>query len=288
MLQAIRGFPQNDLTFLLGIPFDPARAGIRQSILGSDIPFLEPHFRMAFKIAVCIPCSSKDFKNIQYCLKSVAAQTRQPDYVIISFSEVSAKLQPVVDTSGFAFPIECLHESKQLYAGANRNRASERATALGADLLSFFDADDIMHPRRLERLEAHFQADPTLVGLVHHFLMGPNAEIDKYAGTVDLPWEPIWNDYVPNAFVSGVYKDFNMLKYCRVKKQRRGYGFCAPGHGTVLASFWKENPYVETLRIGEDGHFFAAILKQRKNLGYCGDTLSLYFHVKYKGIQVGF
>ena len=212
MLQAISGFPQNDLTFLLGIPLDPARAGIRQSILGSDIPFLLKHFRMPFKIAVCIPCSSKDFKNIQYCLKSVAAQTRQPDYLIISFSEVSAKRQPDVDTSGFTFPIECLYESKQLYAGANRNRAAERATALGADLLSFFDADDIMHPRRLECVETLFEKDPTLVGLVHHFLVGPKVDIDKYAGTVDLPWEPILNDYVPNAFVSGVYSGFDRLK----------------------------------------------------------------------------
>jgi len=226
---------------------------------------------------------------VNYCLKSVMAQTRQPDYVIISFSEVSAKRQPVVDTSGLTFPIEFLYEPKQLYAGANRNRAAERATELGADLLSFFDADDIMHPRRLECVEGLFEKDPTLVGLVHHFLMGPKAEMDKYAGTVDLPWEPIWNDYVPRAFVSGVYSGFNMLKYCKARNsKRRGYGFCAPGHGTVLASFWKENPYVETLRIGEDGHFLAAILKQGKNLGYSGDTLSLYFHVKYKGIQVGF
>ncbi len=216
------------------------------------------------------------------------AQTRQPDYVIISFSEVSPKRQPVIDASGFTFPIEFLYEAKQLYAGANRNRAAERATALGADLLSFFDADDIMHPRRLECVEELFEKDPTLVGLVHHFLVGPKVDIDKYAGTVDLPWEPILNDYVPNAFVSGVYSGFNMLKYCKAKKSRRAYGSNAPGHATVLASFWKENPYVETLRVGEDGHFCAAILKQGKNLGYSGDTLSLYFHVKLKHIQVGF
>ena len=86
----------------------------------------------------------------------------------------------------------------------------------------------------------------------------------------------------------GDYNGCGIIKfqYC-YKRARRGYGMGANGHLTVLADFWEANPYLETIGMGEDNHFSCSIIKQKKMLGYTGDTLSVYMRNDIKGFMIG-
>ncbi len=242
---------------------------------------------MPHKIAVCIPCAPEDRPLLRYCLQSIQSQTRLPDLVVLSLSLIQDPSKLVLDLSGITIPLEFVYSPKRLLPGGNRNLAAERAVALGADLLCFFDADDMMLPRRLEIIEGIFSNNPEVTGLVHHFIVGPKSDMAAYRGEKPIPWEPILDDLHLGNFVVGRYGAFNIIKYVGPKKPRRGYGMTAPGHISVLASFWKENPYNETFNLGEDNHFAAAIVNSKKILAYSGDTLSLYMRSDFKHFQVG-
>lgn len=244
---------------------------------------------MQHKIAVCIPCAPKDRGYLKYCLLSVQAQTRRPDIVIVALSIIADPTKLVMDTSGVNIPIEYVYSPKTLFAGANRNLAATRATELGATLLSFFDADDIMHPQRLECIEGHFEQHPDMTGLVHHFIVGPKSDMAIYKGERPIPWEPILGDFLKNPYTVNQYNRLNLIKFqtCFAKKIRRGYGMAANGHITVLASFWRENPYLETIGKGEDNHFSASIISSKQSLAYTCDTLSCYMRADFRHFQVG-
>ncbi len=244
---------------------------------------------MPHKIAVCIPCAPKDRGFLKYCLLSVQAQTRQPDIVVVSLSVIADSSKLVLDLSGVTIPVEYVYDPKPLFAGANRNLAAAKAMELGATLLSFFDADDIMNPARLECIEKLFDAHEDLTGLVHHFIVGPKNNPDAYKGIKPIPWEPILGDYLRTPYTINQYNRINIIKFqnCFAKKIRRGYGMAANGHITVLADFWKANPYLENIGKGEDNHFSASILVNKKILGYTCDTLSCYMRGDFRHFQVG-
>lgn len=244
---------------------------------------------MPHKIAVCIPCAPKDCVYLKYCLLSVQAQTRRPDIVIVALSNIADPSKLVIDLSGITIPVEYVYSPKTLFAGANRNLAAKRAVELGATLLSFFDADDIMNPLRLELVEKLFDTHEDLVGLLHHFIVGPKSDMDVYKGVKPIPWEPILNDYLRTPYLVNQYNRLNIIKFqnCFAKKIRRGYGMGANGHITVLAEFWTANQYLETIGKGEDNHFSASILVNKKILGYTCDTLSCYMRADFRHFQVG-
>ena len=238
---------------------------------------------------MCIPCAPKDRGYLRYCLLSVQAQTRPADYVVVSLSGVQDPAKLILDSSGITMPVHYLYHKEDLYAGANRNYAALKALDFGADILSFFDADDIMHPRRLECIEYHFKAQPKMTGLLHHFLVGPKDDVEIYRGEKEIPWEPIINDLIDNPFIINTYRNQDIIKFqnCFAKKIRRGYGMAANGHITVLASHWFQSPYINTIMRGEDNHFSAGVLRKGGILGYTCDTLSLYMRADFKHIQVG-
>lgn len=244
---------------------------------------------MPLKIAVCIPCAPKDRMYLPYCLASVQAQTRRPDLVVVALSVVAEPQKHALDLSNVTIPVEFVYSPKTLLAGANRNLAAARATELGADTLSFFDADDIMHPQRIERIEAIFTEQPELTGLLHHFIVGPKADITVYKCERPIPWEPVVNDYLAKPYLQGTQGKFNIIKFqhCLKRPFRRGYGMGACGHATVRADFWAKHPYSDHIIRCEDNHFIAEVLIQGKQLGYTGDTLSCYMRADFKHFQVG-
>jgi hypothetical protein len=235
------------------------------------------------KIAVCIPCVNGHRPLLLKTIKFIEAQTRKPDMVIVSISSYMPNSN--LDISGLNCTV--LTTPKQLHAGANRNLAAAEAVRQGATHLSFFDADDIMHPQRLECIEHAFTKNPELTGFLHCFLTAPRQDMKIYNGETDIPWEPISHDFAPSIFEPGEYK-YGIVKfqYC-YSRPRRGYGMGANGHLTVLADFWEANPYLENTGMGEDNHFSCSILLKKKMLGYTGDTLSVYMRNDIKNFQIG-
>ena len=244
---------------------------------------------MALTIAVCIPCAPKDRVYLRHCLASVAAQTRRPNSVVVALSNIADPSKLVLDLSGIDLKVEFVYSPNSLLAGANRNLAAAKAVSLGADILSFFDADDLMHPQRIERIEQTFLEHPELTGVIHHFIVGPKSDMSVYKGERAIPWEPIVNDYLEKGYSRGTYGKINIIKFqqCFKRTFRRGYGMGACGHITVRSVFWNNYPYLETVNRGEDNHFAAEILVQGKLLGYTGDTLSCYMRADFKHFQIG-
>lgn len=95
-------------------------------------------------IGVAIPCVEKHIIHLTNLFDSIEAQTVKPDQVIVSCSSVS---EPVKIAKTYSFPLKIISNAEPKNSSQNRNIA---ASHLSTDYVSFFDADDIMYPQRIE------------------------------------------------------------------------------------------------------------------------------------------
>eukprot|EP00300_Choanocystis_sp_HF-7_P033267 c45577_g1_i1.p1 GENE.c45577_g1_i1~~c45577_g1_i1.p1 ORF type:complete len:295 (+),score=33.40 c45577_g1_i1:31-915(+) len=100
-------------------------------------------------MSICVPCIPRDIPRLPGMLRSVFAGTYQPSEIIVAISqttrEEATSLQGLL--SGLGRGIKILYTPEVQTAGQNRNRAFN---ASSGDYISFFDADDEMHPQRLQ------------------------------------------------------------------------------------------------------------------------------------------
>jgi glycosyltransferase involved in cell wall biosynthesis len=118
------------------------------------------------RIGIAIPCYKFHIPALGRCLKAIAEQTRLPDEVVVSCSSSVAD-----DIPGYSlpFPFRVIVTQERKNAAENRNIA---AAALTTDIISFFDADDIMHPQRLEAIEKAFTSVSDCDIVLHSYLEG--------------------------------------------------------------------------------------------------------------------
>jgi glycosyltransferase involved in cell wall biosynthesis len=232
-------------------------------------------------IAVCIPLHAPHLKYLDRCLRSIQYQTRKPDQIHISVSSCTDEDIKKIRMLLFELKLFAkIHShSEKLLAGANRNRAAKAAVESGATILSFFDVDDIMHPRRIEICEQHFLNNTTLTGILNRYMFGPKEAIHIDLNTIQ--WMSLTNAIYENAFnaydLSGntfnpIYLKGEYILHNSIK----GIDYIAHGSPTVLSSFWEKYPYSETIRIGEDQHFTNKMVSINNNLAYVPDILSIY------------
>ena len=162
--------------------------------------------------------------------------------------------------------------------GANRNRAATEAVKAGATLLFFFDADDIMHPRRIEIITRHFKENKGITGILNRFIFGPKNKVDIDYATI--PWRPFTNALHENAFIfletPNDFKSQHLKREVYEGATSSGMNFVACAAITVRAEFWQTWPYDEAMKIGEDQHFNSRIVTEGQNLSYIPDDLSVY------------
>lgn len=227
-------------------------------------------------LAVCIPLDSADIKYLNRCLRSVKAQTRRPDQLVICASRCTAADEREIRLICFDLGLQARIQTHTeiLLAGANRNRAAKVAVEHGATILFFFDSDDVMHPRRIEVITDHFK-NKSITGILNRYIVGPK-EVQKIS---HIPWRPIRGLIYMNAFHTIHAKEFRAqpLRYELYKDSKiKGVDNVAYGPATVRAPFWVENPYSETIRIGEDQDFVSEITVKGGNLAYIPETLSVF------------
>ena len=114
-------------------------------------------------IGIAIPCYNKHIPKLLECLESIDAQTRKPDVVSISCSSTAEEEFPILRKYGFPVLVSTCRERKN--AAQNRNIAARR---LDTEVISFFDADDHMHPQRIEGLYVAF-SEPCDIVLHNYF-----------------------------------------------------------------------------------------------------------------------
>jgi glycosyltransferase involved in cell wall biosynthesis len=118
-------------------------------------------------IGVAIPCYHGHIINLEYLLKSIENQTRKPDMVVVSCSGVN-ETDISYKQEMYSFPFKIITNINKLSSAQNRNIASSN---LNTDIISFIDADDKMHPQRLEIIEKAF-SENDIVLFVHKFIYG--------------------------------------------------------------------------------------------------------------------
>jgi len=108
------------------------------------------------KIGVCVPCYYAHIRYLGGLLMSIENQTLKPHIVSISISGVTDDI--VVPTFTTTFPLKITTTDLKKNAGQNRNIAVDQIKD-DIDIITFFDADDFMHPKRLEIIDKAFKDD---------------------------------------------------------------------------------------------------------------------------------
>ncbi len=105
------------------------------------------------RIGVAIPCYRRHLNCLQRLLDSLEFQTRKPDYVSVSCSSCKEEDLNSIRTD-YTFPVKIQYHQSRKNAAENRNLA---ANVLDTDTISFIDADDLMHPQRLQAICIAFE-----------------------------------------------------------------------------------------------------------------------------------
>ncbi len=128
-------------------------------------------------LGIAIPCYKIHLGPLKNLLDSIERQTKKPDKVIISSSSTKIEDVPYKSTD-YSFPFFIITTSEKKNAAQNRNIA---ASHLDTDIISFIDADDVMHYQRLEIIYKCFTSTDCKF-LLHSLQLGrrPNTEITFY------------------------------------------------------------------------------------------------------------
>lgn len=145
---------------------------------------------MTLTIGVAIPCYSGHVKYITSLLDNIAESTRKPDDVVISCS--SSENNGTLMFTYKDMPVRIWYSTERLNQATNRNRA---ASLLQTDLITFFDADDLMHPKRIQFLCDTFAQRPDISVVYHGFERNPTRD------------DPFWEELQPTPLPNPMIKD---------------------------------------------------------------------------------
>lgn len=154
-------------------------------------------------IGVAIPCYKGHIEHLKHVLDSIEKQTRKPDQVVVSCS--SSEVGDIPSSYyQYSFPISIFTCSEKRNVAQNRNFAISK---LDTDILSFIDADDIMHPQRLEAIEftfSHYDINIFLhfyeTNIERTFITYSEFPIEFNKMYV-CPWRSVQHAYYPRASI---------------------------------------------------------------------------------------
>jgi len=127
------------------------------------------------KIGVAIPSYNGHIQQLFQLLDSIQSQTIIPDKVIVSCSSSKESDFDVYNEKlkKYSFFLQIITNEDKKNAAENRNIAASKLTDL--DYITFIDADDIMHPQRIEILLKVFKQTECDI-ILHNFFC--NEKID--------------------------------------------------------------------------------------------------------------
>lgn len=120
-----------------------------------------------------VPCIPEDIEKLENLVKNINKQTKQPLEIIISLSETNINKGRQIETKlnkHSNVPIKIITSENKKFAGENRNTVIENTNG---NIIAFVDADDTMHPKRIEIIDKIFKDekikgnDP--IGILHGY-----------------------------------------------------------------------------------------------------------------------
>ena len=214
-------------------------------------------------IGIAICAYKGHIPQLHTVFNSIENQTRKPDMVIVSCSSAEQKDIPY-RASMFSFPLIIITHREKKNAAQNRNFAG---ALLQTDIICFFDADDIMHPQRIEIIERCFVTHDIKIFL-HNTKQYNTAIHDEQINTLYTEYQYILNllgRCYYGTTILNVHVD-NML--------------IANGHVSVAADVFKVIQFNDTgeYYTREDTKFCTdVILAYHDRTAYCNNVLSYYF-----------
>lgn len=155
------------------------------------------------KIAVVIPTYKYHIPFLKQTLESIAEQTRIPDIVVVRASSCDDETVPLLNDirkDKWPFDLTILETTAKQFTGQNRNEGI-MAVPDDIDIISNFDSDDIMHPRRIEYIEGMITNGADAV--VHDFLATSN--LDTRICDIESRPEPVYNCVIKDVTCNTFY-----------------------------------------------------------------------------------
>jgi len=171
------------------------------------------------KIGVAIPAYFGHIESLIYLLDSIQTQTIIPEKVVVSCSSTKETDFDFFSEKSkqYTFNLEIITSEEKKCAAKNRNIAAVKLSDM--DYITFIDADDIMHPQRIEILLKVFQDNESDI-ILHDFLDCETYDNDLFKkiedGNIDVRINSLKQCY------SGciTHKDFN---YILINKIHHGH-----------------------------------------------------------------
>jgi Glycosyl transferase family 2 len=110
-------------------------------------------FIMNIGVGVAVSCYFNHIPHLFNLLDSIEKQTLKPNKVVVSCSSTNKNIHFCL--TEYSFPIEIITIEENKNASENRNIAISKL--LDMDIVTFMDADDLMHPQRLEIITKVFE-----------------------------------------------------------------------------------------------------------------------------------
>lgn len=129
-------------------------------------------------IGVAISCYVGHLHLLYDLLDSIEKQTIMPDMVVVSCSSTPKMLEPIVNRSlkKYTMNYKILYTDEHKNASQNRNIAINELMEM--DYITFMDADDMMHPQRIEFILKTFEETNADI-ILHHYSFTPIFELNE-------------------------------------------------------------------------------------------------------------
>jgi glycosyltransferase involved in cell wall biosynthesis len=119
------------------------------------------------KVGVGIPCYKPHLATLWRLLDSIATQTVVPDIVVVETSSTSDVDVDASKLGHYGFELHVIAVPERRNASENRNATIQLLLDNNCTIISMLDADDIMHPQRMEFVHAAIDAGAEIV--LHNF-----------------------------------------------------------------------------------------------------------------------
>ena len=218
---------------------------------------------MTLTIGVVIPCYKPHIHLLKRLFDSIEGQTKKPDMVIVSCSSSEESDIPYKQEDySFSFKIHTHKERKN--QAQNRNYG---AKLINTDIISFIDADDIMHPQRIEIIYNILNKHKSTKLLLHSFKYNPN----------DFNF-PLYNSEI----IPIELDPFYVCQWGSVQLKHNRHRDIHNAHSSIRKELIYDIQFNESEEAyrKEDTVFNADVIKKYPNneiTAYCSYDLSYYF-----------